>query len=101
MMVLWSEAAVQQVEAIRNFIALDSRRNADRVAERLLKRGESMASLPESGSVVPELDRLDIREVFEYSYRLIYQVRSTSVYILAVIHGSQKLPPIHTGQGSA
>ena len=95
MKVLWSEAAAEQVEAIRNFIACDSRRNADRVAERLLQRGDNMGIWPESGSIVPELDRVDIREVFEYSYRIIYQVCTTHVFILAVIHGSRKLPPIH------
>ena len=95
MTVLWSETAAEQVEAIRNFIACDSRRNADRVAERLLQRGDSLGFWPESGSIVPEWNRADIREVFEYSYRIIYQVRETNVDILAVIHGARKLPPIH------
>ena len=54
MTVLWSEAAGEQVEAIRNFIACDSRRNADRVAERILQRGDSVGHWPESGGIVPE-----------------------------------------------
>ncbi|MFM9960500.1 MAG: type II toxin-antitoxin system RelE/ParE family toxin [Planctomycetaceae bacterium] len=95
MKVLWSEAAGDHVEAIRNFIACDSRRNADRVAERILNRGDGVGFWPEAGSIVPELNRSDVREVFEYSYRIIYQVRQTYVYILAVIHGARKLPPIH------
>ena len=94
MTVLWSEAAAEQVEEIRHFIACDSRRNADRVAERILNRGDSLGLWPESGSIVPELNRVDVREVFEYSYRVIYQVRENHVAILAVIHGARRLPPI-------
>ena len=94
MNVLWSDAAAEHIEAIHNFIACDSRRNADRVAERILKRGDGLGLWPESGSVVPELNRADIREVFEYSYRVIYQVRENAVVILAVIHGARRLPPL-------
>ncbi len=95
MKVLWSEAAAEQVEAMRNFIACDSRRNADRVAERILQSGERVGHWPEAGSIVPELDRTDIREVFEYSCRIIYQIRTDHVVVLAVIHGARRLPPIH------
>ncbi|GEM_PF-846969 len=76
---LWCEAAAEQIESIRDFISRDSRRNAERVAEHLRIRGDSIGPGPESGSIVPELDRNDVREVFIYSYRLIYQVRKTHV----------------------
>ena len=61
MTVRWSEAAAEQIASIRDFIARDSRRNAERIAEQLVVRGDSIGPGPESGSIVPELDRKDIR----------------------------------------
>jgi plasmid stabilization system protein ParE len=40
------------------------------------------------GTVVKELADRSIREVYVYRYRLIYQVASEQVRVLAVIHGA-------------
>ena len=44
---------------------------------------------PKSGSVVPEFGRNDIRELFTYSFRLIYRIASDEIRVLTVIHGSR------------
>ncbi len=43
------------------------------------------------GRKVPEFDDISIREIFIYSYRLIYQVREKKVLFVAVIHGKRLL----------
>jgi toxin ParE1/3/4 len=50
--------------------------------------------------MVPEYNVEKIREVIEYSYRLIYLVENESIYVLAVVHGALPLPdspPLNTG----
>ena len=41
--------------------------------------------------MVPEIDALDIRELFIRNYRLIYQVTTDRVFILAFVHGARDL----------
>jgi hypothetical protein len=50
--------------------------------------------------MVPEYNEEKIREIIEYSYRLIYLVENETIYVLAVIHGALPLPdttPLNTG----
>ncbi len=48
-----------------------------------------MAVVSEGGRVTPELGDAAIREVFVYSYRLIYEVGPRQVTILAFLHGAR------------
>ena len=52
-----------------------------------LKAARSLGDLPERGRVVPEFKREDIREIFVFSYRLIYRIDELRVSVLAFIHG--------------
>ena len=47
--------------------------------------------MPERGRIVPETDKKEIRELFIYSYRLIYQLSPEEISILAVIYGSRNI----------
>lgn len=42
-----------------------------------------------SGRVAPEFGDENIREVFVYSYRIIYRVDDETVTIAAVVHGKR------------
>lgn len=57
------------------------------------EKGESLAEFPESGRIVPEFNRPEIREQFIYSYRLIYQIQIDAIYILTVFHGRRLMEP--------
>ena len=39
--------------------------------------------------MVPEADDENLREVFAYSYRIIYRVETDAVVVVAVIHGKR------------
>ena len=43
------------------------------------------------GRVVPELQDENIREVFVYSYRIVYELVTDTVQINAIIHGRRDL----------
>jgi plasmid stabilization system protein ParE len=66
--VFWSDAALAQLAAIRDYISQTSPVYADRVIGRVFARGKQLGEFPLSGRQVPE--RLDpaLREVIEWPY---------------------------------
>ncbi|MCI0780110.1 MAG: type II toxin-antitoxin system RelE/ParE family toxin [Chloroflexi bacterium] len=57
----------------------------------VLDAAQSLSFLSERGRIVPELQRPDIREIFVYSYRMLYQVTPPEVHILAFLHGARDI----------
>jgi toxin ParE1/3/4 len=90
--VVLTRAALADLTAIYEHIGADSLRYAVAVVDRLTKRSQQLAAFPQSGQMVPEYQREDIREIIEYSYRMLYQDDGSVVSIIALIHGSHLLP---------
>ncbi len=59
----------------------------------MTRRSEQIGSFPQSGRMVPEYRRADIREVIERPYRIIYRVKEDQIDVLSVVHSAQQLPP--------
>lgn len=93
MKVHWTDTAQAHLHAIYEYIARDSQRNALRFVDRVTRKSRTIGTWPESGSIVPEYDSPEIREVFEKSYRIVYRILADQIDIVAVIHGARKLPP--------
>ena len=89
--ITWSEEAIEDIIDIAEFISRDSENYAKSVATRLYSEPEKLVKFPKLGTVVPEFTDLNIRELFIYSYRLIYKIEFESIHIAAVIHGSRQL----------
>jgi toxin ParE1/3/4 len=89
--VIWSPRALADVQAIASYIASDSNFYANAVVRRIVASTRSLAAFPLSGRKVPEFDDETIREVFAYSYRIIYEVKPDEITIAAVIHGKRML----------
>ncbi len=53
-----------------------------------------LALFPESGRVVPEYDRRDLRELLFQNYRIVYRIKGNQVQIAAVVHGARLLSEI-------
>jgi toxin ParE1/3/4 len=87
--VIWAPQAIQDVEAIRAYVARDSARYADLVVERIVAAVERLKDNPRSGRVVPELGDESIREVIHGSYRIVYRLRNDLVEIATVFHGAR------------
>jgi plasmid stabilization system protein ParE len=79
------------VEAIATYIATDSSSYASTVVRKVLSSTRSLANFPLAGKKVPEFDDESIREVFAFSYRIIYRVEQDAVLVAAVIHGKRML----------
>lgn len=92
MKLVWSDPAVSDLEAIRDYIAHDSDRYAAQFVARIVEAAERLETFPELGRRVPEaLDAVNVREVLFQSYRIIYRAESKRVLILAIVHGSRNL----------
>jgi toxin ParE1/3/4 len=91
-MVKWTLPARDDLKAIYEYIALDSIFYAKKIIREIISISSTIPDLPERGRIVPETSEPTIRELFIYSYRLIYLISSSdSISILAVIHGSRNI----------
>ena len=89
--VSWSPEAVEDIEEIASYIEKDSPSYAQAVSEQIITASRQLDQFPLRGRTVPELDDEEYRELFIYSYRLIYRVKEHQVLIIAVIHGRRLL----------
>lgn len=87
----WTEQAAEQLGSIAEYISLASPIYAEQVIDRIVLRLRQAQEFPESGRRVPEAGDLDVRELVERPYRLIYRVRPTVIEVLAIVHGRQDL----------
>lgn len=89
--VAWTETAWRDLERIADYIAEDSPGYAAALLRRVRDRARSLEEMAERGRVVPELEEPTVRELVIGSYRLIYEIDSADVHILALIHGARDL----------
>lgn len=89
--VVWSPRAIDDVDYIATYIAQDSESYAASVVRTILAKARMLSDFPHIGRIVPEFDDEAIREVFAYSYRIIYRVEDDEITIAAVIHGKQHI----------
>ena len=87
----WSEEALEDIESIATYIEKDSPTYAKSVVSKFFEKAEILQEFSELGHAVPELNNLNIREIFVYSYRLIYKLNTDTVLFVAVVHGKRLL----------
>jgi len=92
MKVNWTAAARAQLRDIHSFIARSSPQYATKIVDQLTRRSRQIATFPRSGRVVPEANDVNIREVIEGSYRIIYHLLDDDVDIIAVVHSASQWP---------
>jgi len=89
--VVWTLPAKNDLKQIYNSIAYDSKIYAKRVSRNIVAKPDVLDELPLIGKVVPELNDEQIRELPIYTYRIIYEVKTADVFIIAVVHKRQDL----------
>jgi addiction module RelE/StbE family toxin len=92
--VVWTLQAIEDVEAVRAYIARDSPHYAALLAERLVESVERLQEFPRSGRVVPEVGQEAYREVILGTYRIVYRLIGDVAEILTVVHAARLLPPL-------
>lgn len=87
----WSEEALEDIESIATYIEKDSPTYASSVVSKFFEKAEILKEFTELGRKVPEVNDVNIREIFVYSYRLIYKIYENRVLFVAVVHGKRLL----------
>lgn len=94
MVVLWTNKAKSSLKNIFTYIKADSPYYAEEVKKKFLNESKKLQDFPQMGRIVPELDNSDIRELFVYSYRMLYEVSGDNIYILSIVHSRQNFTGI-------
>ena len=82
--VIWTEAAVQNLESLAEYIALSNPVAASALVSRIFEVVERLAQFPESGRFPLELEGFPYREVIVNPCRVFYRVENSKVFILHV-----------------
>ena len=89
--IVWSDPAVDDLEAAVTFIAKDSDAYARSLAQLAVDAAESLRKFPNRGHRLPDPKLARFRELIIGSYRLVYLVEKKRVLIVAVLHGHRAL----------
>jgi toxin ParE1/3/4 len=92
--VTWTEPALQDLDTIADYIALDDPQAARDLVRRIFEHVEQLVAHPESGSHPPELRQLSRRyyQIVEPPCRVFYRYDSAAgkVFILYVMRGEMR-----------
>lgn len=91
MKIRWTVLAVEKLEEYGDYIALENPTAALKWTDSIRNSINRLKKFPQSGREVRELKRLEIRELIEGSYRIIYHVEKSHVTILTIRHSKQLL----------
>lgn len=85
-MVILSNTAKNDLKKIHDYILRDSKFYANKVIDEIISKVDRLNDYPQMGRIIPEMADPMIREIFAYSYRIIYQLSGEDTQILAVVH---------------
>jgi toxin ParE1/3/4 len=85
--IVWTEDAVEHLEAIVTYISVYDPAAAERLAHRLIELADSLAEFPHRGRDAGE-GRREMTIVWPYSLR--YRVEGDTVFILRIRHGARR-----------
>ena len=88
-----TQNAQDDLRHIYSYIAEDSMSNAKIFVSELEEKINTLATLPERASYIPEnvFFGTDYRQLIHGKYRVIYRIDRNNVFVLRVIHGSKLL----------
>jgi len=89
--VIWTEPALNDLDAIADYIALDDPAAARELVQRVFKHVEQLIAHPDSGSKPQELRGWRYRQIVEPPCRIFYRRDRDRVYLLYVMRGERKL----------
>ena len=82
--VVWAPSGYQDLDN-----ALARRDDAAALLDEILEAAASLSTLSERGRLVPELDEAVTREIFVRDFRLMYELSSVHVQIVAFAYGAR------------
>jgi toxin ParE1/3/4 len=89
--VIWTEPALQELDAIAEYIALDNPAAASYFVKAVFDKTERLANFPKSGRIPPELPDSVYREVVVPPCRIFYREDEQRVFVLFVMREERQL----------
>lgn len=88
--IVWTEQSAFDLKDIFDYISKDSKRYAEEQIRRIKSKTTILKTQPESGRIVPELGVLQIRELIEGNYRIVYRILSYELIEILTIHHTSR-----------
>lgn len=89
--VIWTEPALQELDAIAEYIALDNPAAANHLVQEIFNKIDRLEGFPQSGRVPPELPHSVYREVVVPPCRIFYREDEVRVIVLYVMREERQL----------
>ncbi len=96
--VIWTVPALNDLDAIADYIALDDPQAARGLVQKVFQHVEQLIEHPESGSRPPEMRRSRYRQIVEAPCRVFYRYDGTRVFILYVMRGEMRFSKARLGK---
>lgn len=89
--VIWTEPALQELDAIAEYIALDNPVAASDLVRTIFNKTGRLADFPRSGRIPPELAHSVYREIVVPPCRIFYREDGEQVFILFLMREERQL----------
>ena len=89
--IICTEPALDDLEEIASYIALDKLSAAQRLVQKVFDRVDLLSESPNSGRKIPELSRSKYKEVIVGPCRIFYRFTRNTVYILHVMRSEREM----------
>jgi toxin ParE1/3/4 len=89
--IVWTEPALNDLDAIADFIALENPAAASELVRRVFEHIEQLEAHPESGSRPAELRKSRYRQIVEPPCRVFYRYDGERVFVLHVMRSERLL----------
>ena len=93
--IIWTEPALNDLDAIADYIALDNPEAARQFVRRIFQLVDQLNDHPKSGSKPPELKGWRYRQIVESLCRVFYRQAGDRLYILYVMRAERLLNIAH------
>ena len=89
--VIWNEPALNDLDEIADYIAVDKPLAAKLLVQKIFKKIDLLKRFPRLGTNPPELKGFPYRQLVIPPCRIFYRSGKRGVYVVAVIRGERKL----------
>lgn len=91
--IVWTNPALDQLDEIAEYIALDKPQAASRLVKEIFSTVERLERFPDSGHVPSELPNSVYRELYLRPCRIFYRCKGNTVFIVHVMREERQLRP--------
>lgn len=88
--VVWAEPALQDLDAIADYIALDDPTAATHLVRKVFEKVDQLINFPETGTRPKELRRTPYRKLTVSPILVYYRIEGRKIIIVHVVRGERK-----------